>query len=129
MKKRMIAFCSAMVLCMALPLAADAAQYVCMVYRAPSWSPGGTAGATIATIYDGPNCSGSYLQQLYYCSPGATSSNCTSISSYYYSDNGLNTLWKMFSTAADFGQQVYAYTSSCIGGGTGCGYAVYFYGY
>jgi hypothetical protein len=106
---------------------AASAGYICgTTYRAAS-STLGSEGYLYYTVYSGPDCTGDTLSINYLCSSGATSSVCASSSSYRYDRQSLIALYGSVINALTNNVYVSASTTSCLGGGSGCG--AYFYVY
>jgi hypothetical protein len=109
-------------------LASATNGYVCSTRRNMSTSYG-SAGAAYVSYYTAPDCAGSFAGSRYYCSSGASSSACTSNSSYLYGAAELNTFMTMFQTAALEGSKISFADVPCgVGGGTDCGGYFYVYG-
>jgi hypothetical protein len=65
------------------------AEYVCemFVYPASAWPSMGTAGGFGVAYYTGPDCTGTLARAAWYCSTGATSSNCGTAANCNGTDN------------------------------------------
>jgi hypothetical protein len=69
----------ALVAAMLLWAAPARADYICEVYVLTSsnyTATLGNAGGFFISYYSGPDCTGSYLKSITYCSTGATSAGC-----------------------------------------------------
>ena len=104
------------------------ADYVCSTFYYPGSSILGNEGYISATYYSAPGCTGSYLYSKAYCSPGANTASCASSSAYHYGREAILALAEGLRTAAETGQRVGVYTSTCIYGSSGCGSVVTFHG-
>jgi hypothetical protein len=102
------------------------ADFVCSTFYLPGASILGDEGYVSATYYSSPGCAGSYLYSKQYCSAGANTAACASSPSYRYDRASLVGLVEALRAAAEAGQRVYAYTTGCFFGGTGCGSVVSF---
>lgn len=99
--------------------ASSFAAYVCDATYYPGLS------RVRAMLTTGTNCTGT-TTTLWFCEPTSTSTSCANGSSFRYQVPELVNLHDQLSRAADSQQIVFAGTTNCVGGGTGCGYYVNF---
>ena len=105
---------------------ASAADYPCRVSLGSYDGAYGDFGYVYVEWYSGANCSGNYVGSDRYCSTGATSSSCSSASYCIYNDpEMLAAMYEALADSAREGSLVDYSTSSCIGGGSGCGCYTY----
>jgi hypothetical protein len=97
------------------------AAYVCEVYYTPSSTTMGSDGWLMVSLYTAPNCSGSFHATRYYCGGTVTSTLCANSTNFRYNTAKLMGFLTAIQQAAMNDQQVVDVTSSCIGGGSGCG--------
>jgi hypothetical protein len=98
---------------------AASADYVCQTTYMPGSQAGGYYGFFTVSLYTGPDCSGSYVGYYYFCSSGATSSQCPQ--SYLpASDAQMSMLVTKVIDATQWNLPVKVPLGNCIGGGYGC---------
>jgi hypothetical protein len=97
------------------------ADYVCNVSFNPfTGGAAGTEGYVLATLWTGANCSGALVASKYFCSSGATFSNCVANASQRKTRDDLHTLFSVLSRAAMEEESVTVLNSTCNGGGNTC---------
>ena len=87
---------------------------------APASNGHGSDGYVSVNFYTGASCTGTNLGSFYFCSPGATSSDCVVLQEYRYNAAALLTTYELLARAADTNQTVDYATLSCMGGGGSC---------
>ncbi len=123
MKALFVASVLAVTALTALPASAN---YACQVTYTPGASSAGSEGYVTMLEYTGPNCSGSFVANRFFCSSGASLTLCTSNPAVIYTKADLGTLFNALHDAAIFDTVVITGTSNCIGGGGGCAATVTF---
>jgi hypothetical protein len=99
----------------ALCAGAAHADYVCSAIFIPTNSTAGSEGYVMFSAYAGPNCTGGFLQNWYFCSAGATSVNCAANPGYRYDRQSLLAMYGVLQRAASVDQRVYTGNQQCLG--------------
>jgi hypothetical protein len=103
------------------------ADYVCNAAFVPyTGGAKGSEGYVYATMYSGPNCTGSLVGVRDFCSHGATSTSCLSNAAYRFSRADLRDLLATLQAASIHDENLGVLTSTCNGGAAGCAaYVIY----
>jgi hypothetical protein len=109
---------------------AHAADYLCRagLRAGSSTSTLGTDGYINFLVYNGPDCTGTFVGAYYLCSPGATSTSCASSSSYHYSEAQLVGLIQTMQHAIESNTRINHLAQQCNGGALACGSTIDFRG-
>jgi hypothetical protein len=108
-------------------LAATAsADYFCNASYRPYSSTYGNAGFITATVYSGPDCTGSLVGTRIICTTGATSTSCP-VASFHRTDSQLQADVMPILYAIDKNVKFLGTYAVCIGGASGCFVAPNFY--
>lgn len=97
------------------------AEYICNTRHNPGSTSLGDYGFIEASIYTGPDCTGSYFGTWYLCSTGATDSECAGPPQYRFtSAEQLAAVFAPIAEAAGENYPASRATVWCIGGGGSC---------
>ena len=89
----------------------------------------GSDGGIFVSVYDQPNCNGSYVASVYVCSPGSTSYSCTYATPYLYDKPQLMGLFDALIESAHRGFEVsFPQGYQCSGGTAYCASTLRFWG-
>jgi hypothetical protein len=122
MKKAMkcLALAGAVVLWCALPAhAAKYDGYACGVDYVPYSSANGQHGYVFLTVNTDPNCNGTPLASITFCTTGGTSAVCAS--GYNYDEAQILALYQALGRALEQDTRILAVTSATCGQPASCG--------
>ena len=127
MKLKTVIFALGAFLAVATASRAALAGYVCGTSYRPGSSSLGSEGYAWFTVYESPDCAGATWGIYYLCTAGATSTSCASSAVYRYDRQSLIAAHRTLVDALTNNLYISNLSTTCIGGGSGCGSYVQLY--
>jgi len=102
------------------------ADYLCEADFYPNETLGfGNSGRIRFTTSSGPNCSGTFTGVWYFCTTGATASQCIANTAFHYTASEFLALVTHVREGLTWGLRTSVFMSACIGAGSCAAYISY----